>query len=102
MSALLYSLFMNGSKCTSCTIVGYLSIAVYLVITLITLYAAYNTHFLPSGFVAGTPEGSLALLTVVFSFHLLVKAFKKCCSCGGGCGCGGNCNCGTGGNAMPR
>ena len=81
-----------------CSIVGYVSLAVYAIITLITLYAAYNTHFLPDGsFVAGAPEGSLALLTVIFSFHMLVKAFKKACpcgQCGSGCGCGGGCNCG--------
>lgn len=97
---------MNGSKCTGCTIVGYVSVAVYLLITLITLYAAYNTHFLPSGFVAGTPEGSLALLTVVFAFHLLVKSWKKACpcgcGCGGSCGCGPNCNCGGSQGGMQK
>lgn len=89
---------MSGSKCLGCSIVGYVSLAVYAIITLITLYAAYNTHFLPDGtFVAGAPEGSLALLTVIFSFHMAVKAFKKACpcgTCGAGCGCGGACNCG--------
>jgi hypothetical protein len=84
---------MSGSKCTGCGIVGYVTLAVYAVITLITLYAAYNTHFMADGsFVAGAPEGSLALLTVLFSFHMLVKAFKKCCPCGSGCGTeGGGC-----------
>ncbi len=87
---------MNGhSGCTVCKIVGWISLIVYAVVTLITLYAAYNTHFLPGGgFIAGAPEGSLALLTLIFSFHMLVKAFKKACPCGGGCGCGGNCDCG--------
>lgn len=89
----LHPRMMSGSKCTSCTVVGYVALAVYAIITLITLYAAYNTHFMADGsFVAGAPEGSLALLTVLFSFHMLVKAVKKACGCG--CGCGGSCNCG--------
>ncbi len=79
---------MSGSKCTGCSIGGYVSIAVYAVITLITLYAAYNTHFAADGtFIAGAPEGSLALLTVIFAFHMLMKSIKKACGCGGGCGC---------------
>jgi hypothetical protein len=88
---------MHGSSCLGCKIAGYVSVAVYAVVTLITLYAAYNTHFAADGtFVAGTPEGSLAVLTVIFAFHMLMKAIKKACpcSCGGGCGCGGACNCG--------
>jgi len=88
---------MSGSKCMSCSVAAYITAAVYALVTLITLYAAYNTHFLPDGtFIAGAPEGSLALLTVIFSFHLLMKALKKCCPCGGCCGssCGtANCNC---------
>lgn len=84
---------MNGSSgCMGCKIVGWISVVLFAVVTLISLYAAYNTHFLPSGFVAGTPEGSLALLTVIFSGHLCLKSIKKACPCGG-C-CGGNCNCG--------
>lgn len=87
---------MDGhSGCWGCRIGGYVSLVVYAVITLITLYAAYNTHFLPDGsFIAGAPEGSLALLTVIFSFHMLMKAIKKACPCGGGCGCGSGCGCG--------
>ena len=85
----------GSSGCTGCKIAGWVSLVVYAVVTLITLYAAYNTHFLPGGgFVAGAPEGSLALLALVFSFHMLMKAVKKACPCGGGCCCGPNCNCG--------
>lgn len=85
---------MSGSCCKGCSIVGYVAAAVYALLTLISLYAAYNTHFLPDGsFIAGAPEGSLALLTVIFSFTMLMKALKKCCPCsagacspnGGGC-----------------
>lgn len=85
---------MSGSKCSGCSVVGYISLAVYAILTLITLYAAYNTHFLPNGggFIAGAPEGSLALLTVLFSFSMLTKTIKKVCGCGG-C-CGGACDCG--------
>lgn len=83
----LHPVMMSGSKCTGCGIVGYVVLAVYAIITLITLYAAYNTHFMADGsFVAGAPEGSLALLTVLFSFHMFVKALKKCCPCGSACG----------------
>lgn len=88
---------MSGNKCMGCSIVSYIALAVYAVLTLITLYAAYNTHFMADGtFVAGAPEGSLALLTVIFSFTMLVKAIKKACPCGAGCGCGSaNSNCCT-------
>lgn len=93
---------MHGSKCTGCTVAGYVSVAVYLVLTLITLYALYNTHFTTDGmFVAGSMDGSLAIIAFAFSFKLLMKAFKKACPCGcasgccgSGCGCGGSCDCG--------
>ncbi len=86
---------MSCSKCTGCSVVGYITLAVYAIVTLITLYAAYNTHFLPNGggFIAGAPEGSLALLTLIFSFHMLVKTFMKCCPCktDGACSSSGGC-----------
>ncbi len=81
----------SGSGCTTCKTVGWVSVLVYVVTTLIALYGAYNTHFLPSGFVAGTAEASLALVALLVSVTFLVKAVKKACPCG--CGCGGNCNC---------
>lgn len=89
---------MSGSKCLGCTVCAWIKVIVYALVTLITLYAAYNTHFLPDGtFIAGAPEGSLALLTVIFSFHMLMKSLKKICGCGGCCGssCGSACGCGT-------
>jgi hypothetical protein len=102
---------MSGSNgCMGCKVAGWISTIVYALVTLITLYAAYNTHFLPDGtFIAGAPEGSLALLTVIFSFHMFMKSLKKLCPCGGCCGssCGGcpcgvaNCNCPVDGSKAP-
>ncbi len=86
--------FSPMSGCKGCSVVGYVVAAVYAIVTLITLYAAYNTHILPDGsFIAGAPEGSLALLTVIFSFHMFIKALKCCCPCkkDGACGTSGGC-----------
>jgi len=81
------------SGCKGCSVTGFIVMVVYALTTLISLYAAYSTHFLPGGFIAGTPEGSLALLTVLFSLHMFVKALKCCCPCkkDGACGTGGGC-----------
>ncbi len=80
------SFFMSDkSGCMGCSVIGYVVAAIYAVITLVTVYALYNTHFLPDGgFIAGAPEGSLALLTFIFAFHMFIKALKKCCPCGPG------------------
>lgn len=85
-------------SCTGCRTVGWISLIVFAVITIIALIGAYNTHVVAGAFVAGTPEGSFALIVLVLSVHMLVKAFKKACPCGGGCGCG----CGCGGSPMKK
>ncbi len=81
---------MCGSccECGACKVIRIIVSLLLLAATVAAFIGMWHNHVTPTGWVFGTTEGSLSILTFVASLMLLFKTSKKLCPCN-------SCNCST-------
>ena len=99
-----FPLSMSCGSCGSCVGCKVCAGIVALVLTLTTIAAflgVWNTHNTDAGWVFGTTQGSIALVTFIISIMAWKKMVGKMCPCRSKGACGG-CPCGKENCSCPR